>query len=158
MRIFSNLAIAGLMCISMPVLAIATYEGSYSASSPSQMQSCNDAQNQAERVVKEHFRRQTVSGSTVSVNGKRCECSRSMRYATPLFECIGYATGTVEEGAAFDDSYCVSILTSSTDQSTWGFRMPKYLTCVRRLPDYNRSWDAAAMDRIRQQQQSEGGG
>lgn len=158
MKTFSSLAVAGLICISTPVLATETYEGSYSASSENQMQSCNDAQNQAERVVKEHFRRLTSSGSTVSVDGKRCECSRNSRYATPLFDCIGYVTGTVEERAAFDDKNCVSILTSSTDQSTWGFRMSKYLTCVRRLPDYNRSWDAAAMSRVRQQQQSEGGG
>jgi hypothetical protein len=62
----------------------------------------------------------------------------------------------VEERAAFDDSNCVSILTSATGQATWTFRMSKYLRCVRQAPDYNRSWDATAMDRVRQQQQAEG--
>ena len=155
MKVVVSLLAAVSMLMSVCVFAGETFEGSYSASFADQMQSCSAAQNQAERVVRDHFRRQSAGGSAVSISDKRCDCSKNTRYATPLYECIGYATGTVEERAAFDDSNCVSILTSASGQATWTFRMSKYLSCVRQAPDYNRSWDAAAMDRVRQQQRTE---
>lgn len=156
-RTFVTLALAVFaLADAGPASAGESYEGSFSASFPSQTQSCAAAQNQAERVVRDHFRRETAAGATVSIAGKRCECARNTRYATPLFDCMGYATGTLEERAPFDDGSCVSILTSGTGQATWTMRMSRYLLCVRRLPDYNRSWEPAAMDRVRQQQQAEG--
>ena len=132
-----------------------TYEGTYSASFPNQVQSCGAAQDQAERAVRDHFRRQVNDGAGLSISDKRCECSKNTRFASPLYDCLGYATGSLEERAAFDDSNCSSILSSGVGPDTWTLRMSRYLTCVRRLPDYNRSWDAYAMQRVREQQQSE---
>lgn len=137
------------------VFAGESYEASFSASSTSQMQSCTMAQDQAERVARNHFQREVAGGAALSISDKHCECSKSTKYASLLYECMGYATGAVQDAAPFDDSNCASSLTSGGGQATWTLRMSSYLTCVRQLPDYNKSWSAPAMEKVRQQQQSE---
>ncbi len=147
----------GLLAVVLGAHASEEYEGSYSASFPSEMQSCQAAQAQAERLVREHFGPGVAAGGTLSVGGKRCECAANYRYRTPLFDCMGYAVGRLSDAAPFDDSACVSLLTADTNPATFGMRMPRYLSCVRRLPGFNRGWEPSAMQRVRDEQQAEGG-
>ena len=148
---------ACLVAVAIACHAGDEYEGSYTASFPNEMQSCQAAQSQAERVVREHFGSSMAAGATLSIGGKRCECAENRRYRTPLFDCMGYAVGRLSDAAPFDDSACISLLTSDTNPATFGFRMPRYLSCIRRLPGFNRGWDATAMQRVRDEQQAESG-
>ena len=133
-----------------------TYEGSFSASYPDQIQSCHVAQDQAERIVREQFRSELANGSyELSIGGKRCECSRNNKYATPLYDCVGYASGMIEAKQSLNDERCIGQLTSSTDRATWTSRMSAYLSCVRKQPGYNKIWDADAMQKVRDQQRVE---
>ena len=95
-----------------------SYEGTFSASFPDQMQSCTAAQNQAERLVREHFRSEVSYGARLSVAGKRCDCSKNSRFSPPLYECIGYATGEIQQAEPFDDSACSDILSRTYAKET----------------------------------------
>lgn len=133
-----------------------SYEATYSASFPDQMQSCTAAQAQAERLVRENFRSELTSDAySLSIGNKHCDCQKSNRYATPLYECIGYTTGVLQAKASFNDDQCISLLTSNPTPNTYGMRMSNYLTCIRRLPSYNKTWDVESMRRVRDQQASE---
>lgn len=135
-----------------------SYQGSFSASFPNQVQSCSAAQAQAERIVHERFRSQLASGAyDLSIDDKRCECTKNMRYQTPLYDCMGYATGTLQSTAGLQDDACISRLTTNVGPDTWTFRMSGYLFCVRRQPGYKTTWDNQAMQRVRDQLNSESG-
>lgn len=133
-----------------------SYQASFSASFPNQMQSCSAAQAQAERLVHERFRAQLGSGAyDLSIDDKHCECAKNIRFQTPLYDCMGYATGTLQARAGLQDDACISRLTANASPDTWTLRMSGYLSCVRRQPGYNRTWDDQAMQRVRDQQSSE---
>jgi hypothetical protein len=148
------LALLGLILVG-GARAGESYEASASAGFPDQMQSCSAAQNQAERIARDHFRSAINAGGSVSIGGKRCDCSKNNRYSPPQYECIGYVTGQVEDLAGFDDSRCIRSLTENPDPMTWTGRMAGYLTCVRRQPGYNRGWDTQSMQAVRDQLRSE---